>query len=342
MEASPDPDFAPDLAALLGLLQRASTVFGAETVAEAVPRRKAIVFVHQAAAAAEAASVDEAAAQRAVEALTRVAALVQSGSFPCGDALPSPADLLALAQCIRFMRPSLLIQDGALPESPALALTGAQKAAIDGVIGGVGAIGRPFERTGIATGFLVGPRALVTNQHVVDQLAGAGATLPRGEAVVRFGLEWDRLDRADPIPIKGELARHPAEDLVVLELEADAPIERVLPLAAAPTLAAGQPILVVGYPADDRRCPAWAKLMFENKYRIKRASPGAVVGFALGRLLHDASTLGGNSGSPVFDCERGAVVGIHAEGVFALENRAVTSAAVWASEEVRRHVTRWV
>lgn len=332
----------PDLRALLGLLQRASQVFGAETVAEAVPRRKAIVFVHQAAAVAEAASVDEAAAQRAVEALKRVAELVKKGFVPSGDALPSPADLLALAQCIRFMRPSLLIQDGALPESPALALTGEQKAAIHHVIGGVGAIGRPFERTGIATGFLVGPRALVTNIHVVDQLAGVGGTLPRGEAVVRFGLEWDRLDLLDPIPIKGELARHPSQDLVVLELEADAPFGRGLPLAAAPTLTPGQAILVVGYPANDRRCAAWAKLMFENKYRVKRASPGAVVGLALGRLLHDASTLGGNSGSPVFDCESGAVVGIHAEGVFALENRAVPSGAVWASEEVRRHVTSWV
>ena len=64
---------------------------------------------------------------------------------------------------------------------------------------------------------------------------------------------------------------------------------------------------------------------------MKRAQPGHVTGVlkprpdhdVVGNMKHDASTLGGNSGSPVVDLATGDVIGLHCGGVYMLENYAV-------------------
>jgi len=45
-------------------------------------------------------------------------------------------------------------------------------------------------------------------------------------------------------------------------------------------------------------------------------------------LFHDCSTLGGNSGSPVFQLETGRVIGIHRSGFFMYRNEAVDGASL--------------
>src|SRR5262249_39722401 len=45
-----------------------------------------------------------------------------------------------------------------------------------------------------------------------------------------------------------------------------------------------------------------------------------------GLVLHDCSTLGGNSGSPIVRLETGEVVGLHFSGLFLQENRGVPAA----------------
>ena len=46
------------------------------------------------------------------------------------------------------------------------------------------------------------------------------------------------------------------------------------------------------------------------------------------RLFHDCSTLGGNSGSPLFSLETGDVVGVHYSGIFMWRNEAVPAADI--------------
>ena len=64
--------------------------------------------------------------------------------------------------------------------------------------------------------------------------------------------------------------------------------------------------------------------VFGTKFGVKRAALGEVLdGSGTPTLFHDCSTLGGNSGSPVFAVATGRVVGIHRSGFFMYRNEAV-------------------
>jgi V8-like Glu-specific endopeptidase len=49
-----------------------------------------------------------------------------------------------------------------------------------------------------------------------------------------------------------------------------------------------------------------------------------------GRVYHDCSTLGGNSGSPLFSLRTARVVGLHCEGYFMYRNEAIDGATLHA------------
>ena len=98
-------------------------------------------------------------------------------------------------------------------------------------------------------------------------------------------------------------------------------------------------IAVVGYPQPDDRIPPEAREIeesyFSNIYGVKRLSPGQVDDLALADApdwltRHDATTLGGNSGSVLLDLATGSAAGIHFKGEFKKANYAVHS------EEIRR------
>ncbi len=328
-------------AALLGqLAARIDGVFGAQPIAQAIPQRKAIVFLDPAAAALEGAAVDESAAQRAADAIRRAQAKAARGEVPTAEELPTKEELLALEVCIRFMRPALYVQDDRIAQGGRLGLTDVQRKRIEASLSGVGSIGFPEERRGIATGFLVGRRLLATNRHVVKQITQV-LQRPVDEAVVRFHVEWERLDGTAPVRIARVAEEHPTLDWVLLELASDAPRDG-LPLARAARPKVNDRILVVGHPLDDTRTPAWAKAMYAKNWGVKRASPGAVTRADDEEIGHDASTLGGNSGSPVFDVDSGAVIGVHAGGAFAIENTAVPSAAGAAAPKMAGVIQSWV
>jgi V8-like Glu-specific endopeptidase len=68
--------------------------------------------------------------------------------------------------------------------------------------------------------------------------------------------------------------------------------------------------------------------IFAGIYGVKRLQPGTIrTRLALGSTIkHDASTLGGNSGSCVVDLESGKVLGLHFAGKYRRYNTAI---ALW-------------
>ena len=105
----------------------------------------------------------------------------------------------------------------------------------------------------------------------------------------------------------------------------------------------GRNLYVLGYPAPDRRNnPTIQRSIFGDQYFVKRLQPGAAMppqpGAPSGSspaqpvheptdvVFHDASTLGGNSGSCVVDLDSGQAIGLHFGGQYMHYNEAV---ALW-------------
>jgi endonuclease G len=86
---------------------------------------------------------------------------------------------------------------------------------------------------------------------------------------------------------------------------------------------------VIGYPAfsiynnaqDQQR-------IFQGVFDIKRMQPGTSGTSEGGTILHDATTLGGNSGSLVLDLETGKAMALHFGGYEGKTNYAVTAPVV--------------
>ncbi|MEG9525443.1 MAG: DNA/RNA non-specific endonuclease, partial [Hyphomicrobiales bacterium] len=125
-------------------------------------------------------------------------------------------------------------------------------------------------------------------------------------------------------------------DCALLEVEG-------LPAAAGSLLLSGEgtggladrDIALVGYPAEDPRNPADEQDdVMDGSFRVKRLAPGKLSAPAeaesFGKLVtalgHDASTLGGNSGSALVDLGSGHVLGLHFGGVYRVRNTAVAAA----------------
>jgi endonuclease G, mitochondrial len=87
---------------------------------------------------------------------------------------------------------------------------------------------------------------------------------------------------------------------------------------------------VIGYPAYDSRIPDTDLMeqIYGRVYNKKRLAPGAVTRVDTVRLLHDCTTLGGNSGSVMVDLDRGEAIGLHFSGTFMTANWGVRSDVV--------------
>ena len=105
----------------------------------------------------------------------------------------------------------------------------------------------------------------------------------------------------------------------------------------------GKDIFIVGYPAFDPRNPASVQQdVFDGRYGVKRLQPGQLQGgidtSSFGKLVpaatHDVSTLGGNSGSAMFDLDTGDVLGLHFGGRYHERNYAVPVAALSRDDRV--------
>ena len=299
------------------LLLRANRAFAGRPVEEAVVKVRAIVGVPHIPDA-------EVAAQAALDKLRL-------------GQIPTPPELAALEFVIRMMRPAPLSQRGELAPLPSVAGSSTYNAdttkAWDtfrlSVKPFLYSIGRLDRADGpdppVGTGFLVGDDLVLTNRHVVSDLSTGADELEKGQAFVTFYQEAGITDPSpNRFPITAVVALHQTLELALLRVELPAP--RPQPQFDDTPAAKGTEVAAIGYPFKDTRNPLFADAVFGGKYGVKRASLGEITGVSGERLFHDCSTLGGNSGSPVFSLASGRIVGVHFTGRFMYRNEAVTAA----------------
>ncbi|HJZ54194.1 MAG TPA: serine protease, partial [Gemmataceae bacterium] len=220
----------------------------------------------------------------------------------------------------------------------------AVRAALRPVIPSVGRIevdNHP-DLTWVGTGWLLAEDVVVTNRHVAAEFAALSISGGRRSFVFKRG--WppgDNVRMAARVDFRRELQATGSRPFAVKEVlhieDDDGPdfaflrVERtgiggrltpfLRPAADAAT--AQQYVATVGYPAADSRIPEQELMsrLFGDKYNVKRLAPGQVQRLADELVMHDCSTLGGNSGSPIVDLATGDVLGLHFSGVFLRENR---------------------
>jgi endonuclease G, mitochondrial len=187
------------------------------------------------------------------------------------------------------------------------------------------------------TGFVVGKGLIATNRHVAQLFSqGLGLTIRyrAGDAAIDFKRQIDAPDddRAAYLSVRAVEMIHPYWDMALLRVD-NLPTDRMLRLSvkSAEELL-DHNVVVIGYPArDDRSDLALQDRVFSRTYNVKRLQPGFIRARAeiqsfennVNALTHDASTLGGNSGSAVVDIDSGDVVALHFAGEYLKANYAV-------------------
>ncbi|MFG2334342.1 trypsin-like serine peptidase [Streptomyces sp. NPDC048604] len=240
-------------------------------------------------------------------------------------------------------RPAVLVQGGDFAaQEGEWALLDAHR---DGIRASLARVGRVEVRghprlDWVGTAFLVGPDTVLTNRHVAVEFArsdGAGWTFQQGMTA--------QMDPGEELPLTPADARidlltyevaevvgvHADVDLAVLRVappNGGGPLPSPLAVAAdAPADVPGHLVYVVGYPAWDgrRNEPESMRRIFMDVYNVKRLQPGRATRFAPGELVmgHDCSTLGGNSGSPVFGLPDHRVLALHFGGRYRTGNVSV-------------------
>lgn len=192
----------------------------------------------------------------------------------------------------------------------------------------------------VGTGWLVADNTLVTNRHVASLFVardGRGFSFSMGRngtvgADIDFLQEIDNLDALTfrlVRPLHVEDAGGP--DIAFFEVEVMSGDTRL----AAPIALAARPrttnnAATIGYPAYDSRIgePELMEDIYGKVYNKKRLAPGGVTKLEELRLLHNCTTLGGNSGSAVVDLDTGEALGLHFSGKFLDTNYAVRADVV--------------
>jgi len=198
---------------------------------------------------------------------------------------------------------------------------------------------RPY----LGTGVMVGRELMLTNRHVAEAFV-----LGRGQE--RLWLYPDLVVQADlrqeivdlpmfgPVllQVRGVVLVHPHWDLAVLRVEGFPDDRTPVSLRRSEPGAdfVGQDVMVIGFPFRDTRNDLALQQRIFTTFGHKRAQPGTLrarvaevpsYSHVVEALAHDCSTLGGNSGSPVFDLATGDVIGLHFAGAYLEDNWAVPS-----------------
>jgi S1-C subfamily serine protease len=248
---------------------------------------------------------------------------------------PTPAELAALEFMIRITRPAPLVHQGRPDDIEKIEQADAFPAwhrfqdAIQPFAHCIGRVDRAASSLArsesIGTGFLVKSGLLLTNKHVLMALSRGTGRLERGQGVVRFQVEAGNFSADVPVAILNVVATHREFDATLLALDMRAlDAGRRLPRIADKAVDEGADVVAAGYPAkDSARNPLFIGNIFHDDFDVLRASPGQVSAVRPNGFSHDCSTLGGNSGSPVFDLRTAEVVGLHRSGEFLWSNEAV-------------------
>jgi hypothetical protein len=288
--------------------------------------------------------------QLTAESVTAGVELMKEGVW--SDAEHPPA-LEAIVN--RFARPVLLVQDSTVrpavdgfPECQVVtALLTAARERLDAAIASVGRVNLVNHRFDwVGTGWVVAAQIVVTNRHVAEFFAaakGAGFALrvASNGRTVRPSVDWRREFQRPDESIVGVdevlwISPDAEPDVALLRIAAadggGAASPPPIPLMNAGEIATtvGNWAAVIGYPA---RSPfndlADQQRIFDGIYDVKRLSPGTIMSVSPdGLFRHDATTLGGNSGSVVVDLASGKAIGLHFGGVEGDRNEAVQATVV--------------
>ena len=197
--------------------------------------------------------------------------------------------------------------------------------------------------TWVGTGWLIADDVVVTNRHVAQEFAVLSITDAGRSFVFKRGWPDRNTRMAARVDFRRELQNNnprafsvkevlhieddDGPDFAFLRVEKTGSAGALSPSlhAATDPATAQQYVATVGYPASDSRIPEQELMtrLFGDKYNVKRLAPGQVLRLGDGLVMHDCSTLGGNSGSPIIDLATGDVLGLHFSGVFLKENRGV-------------------
>lgn len=255
----------------------------------------------------------------------------------------TPAEQVGFEAIVLLVgRPAILIQDGRFfPPPQDWAHLEDARDEIQRVLPSVGRIevtGHPGGLDWVGTGVLVGEGVLMTNRHVAKEFCTADSQGRwRFESGMTAAVDYcEELGTTRPreFALEEVIGVHDRFDMALFRVSplsrSGAPPDPLTVLAAPPASLAGRTVYVVGYPASDsrRNDPAEMRRIFANVFDVKRLQPGTMTRFYESESLfdHDASTLGGNSGSAVVDLETHRVIGLHFRGRYMEFNRAV---ALW-------------
>ncbi|MEO8378083.1 MAG: serine protease [Acidobacteriota bacterium] len=254
-----------------------------------------------------------------------------------GDTNLTPGEQLGLeAIVLLFGRPALLIQDGdfAPPPDEWKQLNG-KRDLLKGIFPSVGRVDLTGHHTyeWCGTAFLVGENILMTNRHVAEIFSEKkGKEYPFLSGVkprIDYKEEFQR-DVAQEFKIEKVLGIHPTYDLSLLQVAKGTkskPSPKPLSVSSKPPKATKDgELAVIGYPAFDSRNGRQEQLdIFNNIFNVKRLQPGKSTGLKQTPeiLGHDASTLGGNSGSCIVDLDTGTVIALHFGGQYLKGNVSV-------------------
>jgi len=188
------------------------------------------------------------------------------------------------------------------------------------------------------TGFVVGKDMIMTNRHVAEIFSrGLGTNNLRFKTGMAAGINFRKevLPSPDVKDLKVIKIRmiHPHWDMALLHVEGLSSDQEHLSLSTSHTDdLVGRDIAVIGYPAQDPRNDiALQNEIFGGVYNVKRIQPGKLdprsrilsFGQQVNAVTHDASTLGGNSGSAVIDPQTGQIIALHFAGIYLKANYAV-------------------
>lgn len=257
----------------------------------------------------------------------------------------SPAQAQGLEAVVHTVgRPAIPVQHGSFPSAGAdqwWRVLDEHRASVERVLASVGRIEidpDPLGRTFAGTGFVVSPGVIATNRHVIatfatESPAGSWQLLPDVAARIDFAEELETTSPPNEFKVAKILGvgSDDQRDLAFLQVNKTSTRGRRLPppltFTARPSVRKGSIVFVVGYPAfsPGDNSVFDVEAVFQGIYDVKRLQPGYVMGVRTRSLdlIHDCSTLGGNSGSCVVDLKSGSVIAIHRRGAALLANHAL-------------------
>lgn len=328
-----------DTEAFAPLTKRGAREFAIESLRAGMPAGKSEAMLNE----IESSGIDGDAIRKAVERL-------RSGDIDMYNLDRAEAIVVASGY------PALIIQDGdfeAPQEGIWLHRLTPHRAAIKRVIKSVARVEwtESASNPHIGTCWLVDNDVLLTNRHVVEAFArvrnGTWDFIPGLETRVQadFAEEYDRKARLEHL-VSQILHVEEAEFVDIAAVRLSRGTGRALdlePLTLSTELNQAEYLGVIGYPGNALRDNPINpfKRLFKNIFGVKRLSPGQMIEGAPASevFAHNATTLGGNSGSVVIDISTGDVVGVHFWGEPLKYNFAVKSSAV--QETLRRGGVRF-